>query len=181
MSAQMSFVYLTATGNVLSFVTTVAPPTASLTAADLAMPSLAVRDVMDDSSTSVTRPAAVFNIPPDKLSVFTGDVIPDAQLNPRSYRWNPDSKIVEALPAAAKVAVVAKALPMQVKLTLTPAPASPTPALVIYPGADPVKSDIVQTTIPVAGSTTLNLSGLAAGMYVLAVTAGYPLVISKVT
>jgi hypothetical protein len=177
MSAQMAYIYVKATQHVLSYVTSVAAPPNPLAASDVATPSLAIRNVFNDDTPPVTVPSAVFKIDPNQLDVLTGDVIDDAQVNPRNYSVDSSSKTVKALAPSATLTIDAKTT--GVKLTLAPPPANPLPALLLYPGSDPAKSDVISTTIS-GGSVTLTPSGLSTGQYVLALVSGFPPVISEV-
>ena len=177
MSAQMTYIYVKATQHVLSYVTSVAAPPNPLAASDVATPSLAIRNVFDDSPKPVTQPSAVFKIDPNHLDVLTGDAIDDAQLNPRNYGVDSTAKTVQAL--ASSGTLTGTPTTASVGLTVTPAPANPIPALLLYPGSDPTKSELISTTIS-GGSATLTPSGLSTGQYVLALVSGFPPLISVV-
>lgn len=177
MSAQMSFVYVKSLGHVLSVVTTIAALKGSFTAADLASPTLLVRN-MPDPSTPNTVPDVSFYLTPDQLDVFTGDILDDALKNPRSFWFNPQSKKIEPIPVPTTLTVISSAA-TGIALALSPSPNPNTPVLVCHPGSDPTKSEVTPGTI--SGSpATLQVSGLVVNTYVLILVPGNPPVISKV-
>src|SRR5256885_128478 len=128
MSEQMSFVYVQSTGHVVSVITCVAAPKAPLTAADLATPTLMVRNIDD-------VPGQRFDLTPDLLNVFTGDDIAGALREPRGYSWDPVNKRISSLLYSTKVTATFDSVGITV--TLPAASSGPTNVLVAYPGSDP--------------------------------------------
>lgn len=176
MSEQMSFVYVQATRHVLSVLTTLAASKTPPQVTDLASPSLLVRDLPNaDPLHKGTVPQGIFQLTPDLLNVFTGDVISEALINPRGYSWKPDTKDVQALSGSG--VTVASASP-GVTVTLPVASSGTTKILAFYAGADPAKSDYIPASIP-GGSTTITFgqSSLGVGTYVLVLVEEFPPVV----
>jgi hypothetical protein len=171
MSEQMAFVYVEATGHVLAVVTCVATPKAALTTADLATPTLMVRNLEGASHTR-------FDLTPDLLKVFTGNRLDAALLEPRGYGWDPMAKQIQSLPYGQEVTATFDAVSITVNLGQKSS--GPTKVLVAYPGPAPSKS-VVAPGIVADGSQTVKISvgQLAAGTPVLMLAAGYPPIVAK--
>jgi hypothetical protein len=172
MSEQMSFVYVQSTGHVLSVITCTAASKTPLTSADLATPTLAVRNVDD-------VPGQRFDLTPDLLSVFTGDDITGALLEPRGYSWDDPNKKISSLLYSTKVTATFDSVGITVNLPA--ASSGPTNVLVAYPGSNPSKSLVAPGTVA-NGSQTVKISigPLAPGIAVLILAAGYPPVVHSV-
>jgi hypothetical protein len=181
----MSFVYLKQPGHVLSVVTIVAALTGKFTAADLASPFLAVRDVLDDTLPHrKTVPDVSFYITPDNLDVFVGAVIDNALKDPRNFWLNPQSGQIEPFVSPPGVTVLADHT-VGVTVTVAPAPVAGVsiPVLVVSPGSGPAPAMSDTTPGKIVGpasSVIVSPVQLVANTYVLVLVAGCPPVISKV-
>lgn len=183
MSQQMSFVYVKQPGHVLSVLTTVAALTGKFSAADLASPFLAVRDILDDSAPRKTIPDVAFNITPDNLDVSVGAVIDNALKDPRSFWLNPQSGQIEPFVSPPTVTVAADhTVGVTVTMAPAPAPGVSVPVLVVSPGSGPAPamSDTTPGNIGPSPSVVVSPTRLVANTYVLVLVAGCPPVISKV-